>query len=304
MARQAATPASRAPSAAPALTPEELRELRRLQVQAGRRVDALFAGDYRSAVRGRGMEFEEVRAYTPGDDVRRIDWNVTARTHEPFVKVFREERQVSVLLVVDVSGSTRVGSGGRDGATDKRRQLARIAGGLAWATSRNRDHVGLLTFTDRVETVLTPRAHRGHVWAVIRAVYAAEAAGRGTDIAEALSYAARIQRRRAVLVVASDFLDPGPWDRAMAALAARHTVHAICLHDPLDDGLAGLGLVEVEDAETGRRQLVDGATFLGRSSLTERVGRLRRTGARALGLRTDEDPYLALHRHFSAGKHR
>ena len=113
------------------LSPEELRELRRLHLFAGRRVDSLLGGEYRSAVRGRGMEFEEVRQYFPGDDVRHIDWNVTARTGEPFIKVYREERQVTVLLVVDVSGSTRVGTGGRDGRTDRRLQIARVAGGLA-----------------------------------------------------------------------------------------------------------------------------------------------------------------------------
>ena len=119
------------------LTAEELRELRRVHLAAGRRVDALLAGEYRAAVRGQGMEFEEVRAYVPGDDVRHIDWNVTARTGEPFIKVFREERQLTVQLVVDVSGSARVGSGGRDGRTVRRLQIARIAGGIAYASIRN-----------------------------------------------------------------------------------------------------------------------------------------------------------------------
>ncbi|MCA9572749.1 MAG: DUF58 domain-containing protein, partial [Myxococcales bacterium] len=245
------------------LTAEELREIRRLHVQAGRRVDALLSGDYRSAVRGRGMEFEEVRSYQPGDDIRHLDWNVTARTGEPFVKIFREERQLTLLLVVDVSGSTRVGTGGRDGRTDRRLQLARVAGGLAFASYRNRDQVGLVTFSDRVEEVLTPRRTRGHVWAVIRTVYDPRAHGQGTNLAEALRLVARTQKRRAVVVIASDFLDPGPWDRVLGALSRKHAVYGVCLTDPLDDGLPGLGLVSVVDAETGRRRLVDARQLRG-----------------------------------------
>lgn len=281
------------------LTPEELRELRRIHVLAGRRVDSLMVGDYRSAVRGRGMEFEEVRAYVPGDDVRHIDWNVTARAAEPFVKVFREERQMTVQLVVDVSGSTRVGMGGVDGVTDRRRQIARIAGGMAYAGIRNRDRVGLTTFTDRVETHLVPRAKRGHVWAVIQAVFEAKSAQRGTDLASVFGFVAKTQKRRAVVVVVSDFLDEGDWPKDLARMARRHHVHAILVHDPLDLGMAGMGLVEVVDAETGRIRLVDGRTFRHRWSLEERLKVLQRTGAKTIAVSTEDDPYAALARHFS-----
>lgn len=280
------------------LTPEELRELRRLHVSAGRRVDSLFAGEYRAVVKGQGMEFEEVREYVPGDDVRHLDWNVTARTGQPHVKVFREERQVTVMLVVDVSGSTRVGSGGRDGRTDRRLQVARVAGGLAYASMRNQDRVGLVTFTDRVETVLTPRRARGHTWAVIQAVYAAHARGRGTNLAQALGFVSGIQRRRAVVVVVSDFLDPGPWAPVLGSLARRHKVHAVCVHDPLDESLRGLGLVEVVDAETGLVRLLDGSTATARVPLDRRLQTLRRSGARAVGLSTSDDPYKVLLDHF------
>jgi uncharacterized protein (DUF58 family) len=277
------------------LTPDELREIRRLHLQAGRRVDALFAGDYRSAVRGRGMEFEEVRAYQPGDDVRHLDWNVTARTGEPFIKVFREERQLTALLVVDVSGSTRVGSGGRDGRTDRRLQLARVAGGLAYATFRNRDHVGLVTFSDKVERYLSPRRTRAHVWAVIQAVFEGAATSRGTDLNTALSFVASTQKRRAVIMVVSDFLDPGPWDRTLGALARRHAVHAVCLTDPLDDGLGGLGLVEIMDAETGSTRLIDAAMLTGVQSVEQRLARLRRVGAKAFAISTQDDAFAELH---------
>lgn len=281
------------------LSPEELRELRRLHVHAGRRVDSLFAGEYRSAIRGQGMEFEEVRNYVPGDDIRHIDWNVTARTGEPFIKVFREERQQVVMLVVDVSGSTRLGSGGRDGRTRKARQVARVAGGIAYAGIRNRDKVGLVTFTDEVEQFLTPRASRGHTWAVIRHCYAGEAQGRGTDISGALDFLSRTWKRRSVVVVVSDFLDDGPWEQRIAALSRRHQVHAVVVHDKLDNGLGALGgLVEVEDAETGHPVLVDASTFFGRRSAEERVKRLQRTGANAVGLSTEQDAFRVLHEHF------
>jgi uncharacterized protein (DUF58 family) len=282
------------------LTPDELRELRRIHVAAGRRVDSLLAGDYRSAVRGRGMEFEEVRAYVPGDDVRHIDWNVTARTAEPFVKVFREERQLTVQLIVDCSGSTRVGSGGRDGRTVRRLQIARVAGGMAYASIRNRDQVGLVTFTDRVERYLPPRTRRGHVWAVIQAVFEAQGRHRGTDIEAALKFVASTQRRRAVLILVSDFLDEGRWPDAVARLARKHEVHAMVVHDPNDARLPGLGLTEVVDAETGAVRLVDAGRWVAEQAADERVRVLQRSGARAVALSTEEDPFTALHRHFQA----
>lgn len=280
------------------LTAEELRELRKLQITAGRKVDSLFGGDYRSAVRGRGMEFEEVREYYPGDDVRHIDWNVTARTHQPHVKVFREERQATVMLCVDVSGSTRVGTGGRDGRTSRRLQMARVAGGLAYASIRNRDTVGLVTFTDRIEKVLVPRKSRGHAWAVIQAAYEGKAHGRGTDLATALGHVSRVQRRRAVLVVVSDFLDPGPWPRILGAMCRKHTVHAVLVHGGLDERLPDLGLVDVYDPETGRVRTVDARMLAAGPSVESRMSALRRAGARALALSLDEDPFLALHQHF------
>jgi len=132
------------------LTADELRVLRGLHIQAGRKVDSPFAGEYRSAFRGRGMEFEEVRPYVPGDDVRHIDWNVTARTGLPHIKEYREERELTLQLVLDVSGSVGFGGGGIDGRTDKRLQIARVAGALAYAAVRNGDRVGLMSFSDRV----------------------------------------------------------------------------------------------------------------------------------------------------------
>jgi uncharacterized protein (DUF58 family) len=286
------------------LTPEELREIRRLHVEAGRAVDALFAGEWRSTVRGRGMEFEEVRAYSPGDDVRHIDWNVTARSGDPFVKVFREERQNTVILAIDVSGSTRVGSGGRDGRTDRRLQMARIAGGIAFACFRNRDRVGLLTFSDRIESWLPPRRSGAHTWAVIRAVFAAEAKHRGTDIGQALQFVASTEKKRGTVVVVSDFLDDKPWDKPLGALARRHAVHAVCVTDPMDDQLAGLGLVELHDAETGRNTLVDAASLVGRFGAEARIERLKRSGARAFPISTAQDAFEVLRRQYASKRGR
>lgn len=280
------------------LTPEELREIRRLHVSVGRRVDSLFAGEYRSAVRGQGMEFEEVREYVPGDDVRHIDWNVTARTGEPHVKVFREERQATVLLLIDVSGSAHVGTGGRDGRTDRRLQIARIAGGLAYASIRNQDRIGLITFTDTVETYLPPRKSRGHVWAVIQAAFTSSGQRRGTDIAEALRFVRGVQRRRAVLVLVSDFLDEGGWSKVLGPLTRRHKVHAVLVHDPIDEGLGRLGLTEVVDAETGRRRLVDGSRLRARRSAEERAQQIRRCGARVVSISTRDDPFTSLMAYF------
>ena len=281
------------------LTPEELREIRRLHIEAGRSVDAIFAGEWRSAVRGRGMEFEEVRSYQPGDDVRHIDWNVTARTGEPFVKVFREERQNTVVLAVDVSGSTRTGSGGRDGRTDRRLQLSRIAGGLAYASFRNRDRVGLVTFSDRIERYLSPRRSRAHTWGVIQSVFEGAATSRRTDVGEALRFLMTTQRRRCTLVLVSDFLDERAWDMTLAALRRRHAVHAVLVTDPLDEALPRLGLTHVIDAETGQARLVDAAALRGRWSAAARLERLQRTGARAFAISTADDPFDALRRQYA-----
>ena len=280
------------------LTPEELRQIRRLHLQTGRRVDNPFAGSYRSAFRGRGMEFEEVRPYLPGDDIRHIDWNVTARTGDAYVKEFREERELSLLLVLDVSGSVRFGAGGRDGRTDKRQQLARLAGALAYAAIRNGDKVGLLSFTDRVERYLPPRKSRGHAWAVMRSAFERYPERRGTDLAATLEYTGRVLRRRAVICVLSDFLAARPWDRPLAALARRHHLSAFLVHDPLEQRLPPVGLIELEDAETGGTQLVDAATLSAATGVEERIRRVRRAGAWARAVATDEDPFQQLLLHF------
>lgn len=281
------------------LTSEELRQIRRLHLQLGRRVDSPFAGEYRSAFRGLGMEFEEVRPYVPGDDVRHIDWNVTARTGEPFVKQFREERELTLLLVLDMSGSMRFGTGGRDGKTDKRLQLARVAGALAFAAIRNGDRVGMLAFTEQVEQYLPPRRARGHAWQVLRAAFAQPPARRGTDLPGALERTTRSLKRKAVVCVLSDFLSEDAFSRPLAVLARRHQVNAFLLHDPLEESIPkGLGLIELEDAETGRRRLVDSSRLRPREPVEERMRAIRRTGAWVSAVSTADDPFATLLQHF------
>jgi len=280
------------------LTPEELRQIRRLQLQAGRRVDSLFAGNYRSAFRGRGMEFEDVRPYVPGDDVRRIDWNVTARTGEPFIKEFREERQLTLLIVLDVSGSVGFGSGGHDGRTDKALQQARIGAALAHAATAASDRVGLVAFARDVVEYIPPRRSRGHAWRVIRTAFAHRAEQRGTDVAAAAEYLGRVLKRRAVICFISDFIDPGPWDRSLASLSRRHRVNAFLLHDPRELAIPRVGLVELEDAETGQTMLVDASRLRGVLGVEAREQRLRRVGAQVTAVSTGDDPFQRLVDHF------
>ncbi len=280
------------------LTPEELRRIRALQLQAGRRVDSLFAGNYRSAFRGRGMEFEEVRPYVPGDDVRHIDWNVTARTGEAFIKEFREERQLTLVLVLDVSGSVGFGSGGRDGRTDKALQQARIGAALAHAATQASDRVGLVAFGREVVEYIPPRRSRGHAWRVIRTAFAHRAEQRGTDVAAAAEYLGRVLKRRAVICFISDFIDPGAWDRPLASLGRRHRVNAFLLHDPREAALPRGGLVELVDAESGQALLVDASRLRSLVGVEERLGRLRRAGAQVTAVSTEDDPFQRLVEHF------
>jgi uncharacterized protein (DUF58 family) len=280
------------------LTPEELRQIRRLQLQAGRRVEGLLAGNYRSAFRGRGMEFEEVRPYVPGDDVRHIDWNVTARSGEAFVKEFREERQLVLVLVLDVSASVGFGSGGRDGRTDKALQQARIGAALAHAATQANDQVGLVAFARQVEGFIPPRRSRGHAWRVIRTAFSHRAQQRGTDVGAAAEFLGRVLPRRAVICFLSDFLDPRPWDRALASLGRRHRVNAFLLHDPRELALPAVGLLELEDSETGRVMLVDAARVRGVLGVEARVQRLRRAGAQVTAVGTGDDPFQRLEEHF------
>lgn len=283
------------------LTPEELRQIRRLHIQAGRKVDSLTAGEYRSAFKGSGMEFEEVRQYVPGDDVRRIDWNVTARSEEPYVKQFREERELTLMLVLDVSGSVRFGGGGLDGRTDKRLQIARVAGGLAYAAIRSNDRIGLVRFTDRVEQFLPPRKSRGHGWEVVRGAFEGASSSSRTNLASALSFVNQTLKRRAVVVILSDFLSPA-FAQPLRALARRHRVHAFVFGDQLEETMEDFGILSLEDAETGQRLVIDAKMLRSTNPLSQRVTELRRLGVRTTTVDTRDDAFLKLHQHFRSSR--
>ncbi|MSR28175.1 MAG: DUF58 domain-containing protein [Phycisphaerales bacterium] len=234
------------------LTSEMIRKIRRIEIRTSRVVQEAVAGRYLSAFKGRGMEFEEVRPYEIGDDIRTIDWNVSARAGSPHVKLFREERELTVVLAVDLSGSLSFGSRTRL----KRELVAEVAATLAFSATRNNDKVGLLLFSDRIERHVPPRKGRRHVLRIVRELLAHTPEGRGTAIASALDELNRIQKRRAVVFVISDFLDAG-WERPMAIAHSRHDVIPVRIDDPLERELPSVGLVEMEDQETGELVTVD-----------------------------------------------
>jgi uncharacterized protein (DUF58 family) len=269
-----------------------LRKVRRIEIATKRLVDQGVAGDYHSVFKGRGMEFAEVRPYQPGDDVRSIDWNVTARMGHPFVKQFVEERDLTVFLAVDVSGS--LGFGSR--AILKRELAAEIAALIAFAALRNQDRVGAALLSDRLELFLRPQRRRTHVLRLVREILGRPAAG-PTDLERALDAVLATLKQRAVLFVISDFV-VAPCERALKAAAARHDLVVVELVDPLDLELPAVGPIVVRDAETGRAAIVSGRRAGSEHAESRRAERaalrklLRRLGVDHLELRTDR-PYLA-----------
>lgn len=235
------------------MIPEELmRQVRRLEIATSRAVNEAFAGEYQSAFRGRGMEFDEVREYQPGDDVRTIDWNVTARAGRPFVKRFVEERELNVVLAVDVSASGAFGTVERL----KRETATELAAVLGFAATRKNDKVSLSAFSDRVELFLPPRKGRRHVLRVIRELVNLEPTRSGTSIAAALDHLAHVLNKRSVVFLISDFLDDG-YETPLRLLNRRHDVVALRIVDPREESLPPVGLIDVIDAERGRVVTID-----------------------------------------------
>ncbi|MCC7019819.1 MAG: DUF58 domain-containing protein [Ardenticatenales bacterium] len=249
-------PAAPAPEEAPqsVLTPELMRQIRRIEIRTRHLVDQSFGGEYHSVFKGRGMAFDEVRPYQPGDEVRTIDWNVTARTGEPHVKRFVEERELTVLLVVDVSASFDVGTRGRF----KRDLAAELGAVLAFAATTNHDRVGLVLFSDKVELLVPPRKGRRHVLRLVRELLTTRPTGRGTNVRLALDTANRVLARRGILFLISDFqTDIGRFRTTLAATRRRHDVVAVELTDPLEAEIPAVGLLRLADAEHGAHALVD-----------------------------------------------
>ena len=259
------------------LTREQLRTVRKIQIRTSHLVSDLFAGQYQSAFRGRGMEFAEVRLYQPGDDVRTIDWNVTARSGTPHVKRFAEERELTVMLLVDASASTLFGS-----VRETKRALAtELSAVLAFSAITNNDKVGLVLFSDRIELALPPRKGTRHVLRVIRELLSIRPAGRGTNLALALEHLAHVAKRRCVVFVVSDFLDPH-CRTALRVAARRHDLVAVTLDDPRERELPAVGLVELEEAESGARRVVDTGDARVRAAFARAAAEARRERARVL----------------------
>ena len=231
---------------------EILRKVRRIEITTRGLVDQVFSGEYHSVFKGRGINFAEVREYDYGDDIRTIDWNVTARTGTPHVKIFEEERELTVMLLVDVSASGNFGTRERM----KGDLAVEVCSLLAFSAIKNNDKVGLIIFSDRVEKFVPPRKGRRHVLRVLREMLYHEPAGRTTDLGAALEYLSRIIRRRAVVFVVSDFVSK-PFEKALGVAGRRHDVVALRVRDRRESELPPVGLVELEDAETGERLVVD-----------------------------------------------
>jgi len=233
---------------------ETLRKIRRIQIRTRVILESGIGGAYHAVFKGRGMEFAEVREYTPGDEVRTIDWNVTARMGTPYVKKFVEERDLTLLLLVDVSGSQQFGSQ----YLLKRDYAAELAAVLAFSAVANHDRVGAVLFSDRIEGYVPPARGRDHALRIVRDLLAREPAGRGTELAEALRFAQRVLRRRGIVAVISDFQAKG-WEKAIGALRRRHDVVALHLADPREGDVPAAGLLAFRDPETGARVIADTA---------------------------------------------
>ena len=230
------------------LTTDLMKKIRQIEIRTRRMVDDSFAGEYHSIFKGRGMEFDEVRPYQIGDEIRTIDWNVTARTGEPYVKRYVEERELTVMLVVDASASENFGSVDRF----KRELAAELTAVLSFAATTNNDKVGLLIFTDQIELFIPPRKGRKHVLRLIRELLAFEPQSKGTNIKMALDKVNQILKRRSIIFLVSDFMaDPNSYRRALSVTNRRHDVIAVDLNDPLDTNIGNVGLLALEDPETG-----------------------------------------------------
>lgn len=268
-------------------------------------VNTMMAGQYRSVFRGSGIEFEEVREYSPGDDVKSIDWKVSARMGRPYVKLYREERELVVMLLVDMSGSEVFGT------TDnlKKETAAEIASILAFNAIRNNDKVGAILFTDRVEKYIPPKKGSAHVWRVIKELFAFEPEHKSTDIREAVAFLGRMSRKRTISFLISDFLSLEPsatYIRSMKSISRKHELIAVVLSDPGEFHLPEAGILTVQDSETGQQFVLDASDASTRRSYHEHKTRdythtlqsLKNADMDCIEIRTAGSVVDALHRYF------
>ncbi len=284
------------------MTSEELlQKVRKIEIKTRGLSRNIFAGEYHSQFKGRGMAFSEVREYQPGDDVRSIDWNVTARLNKPYIKVFEEERELTVMLLVDVSGSRNFGTISQM----KRDMMAEVAATLAFSTIENNDKVGVIFFSDRIEKFIPPKKGKTHVLHIIRELLSFEPSSTGTDIAGALEYFTNAQKRRCTAFLITDFMSDW-WrkkeaaqtmEKAFMITANRHDINLIQIYDRRDAEMPNVGLLKVKDAETGQRIWVDTSLESVRAAYDkEWWGQqesikllLTKTGTNSVSIRTDDD---------------
>jgi uncharacterized protein (DUF58 family) len=283
-------------------TAELLKKVRKIEIRTKGLVNQIFSGEYHSVFKGRGMAFSEVREYQFGDDIRAIDWNVSARFSHPFVKVFEEERELTVMLVVDVSGSGEFGTAQQM----KRDVAAELCAVLAFSALQNNDKVGVIFFSDVIEKFIPPKKGRTHILRIVREVLDMQPAHRGTSISEGLRYLTSVIKKRSIAFLISDFLDKG-YDDALKIAARKHDLIGVRLYDPREAELPPVGLMRVIDAESGERAWVDTSDRQVRDRYArwwqdrgaERVKLFRRTGVDAIDVRTDQsyiNPLVAFFR--------
>lgn len=271
-----------------------IQKIRQIEIRTRHLVNDVFSGEYHSVFKGRGMEFAEVRDYEPGDEIRSIDWNVTARLGRPYIKRFIEERELTVILMADVSASGHFGTVNQM----KSEITAEICALLAYAAIQNNDRVGLLMFTDQIEKFIPPKKGRTHILRVIREVLYTRPGHTGTDLTQALEYLNRLLTRRSIVFILSDFLTED-YMKPLRVASKRHDVVAVTITDPRELSLPGIGLIELQDAETGEEVLVDTGDASWRRQYAEynealreaRDQQFRVTGVDAIHIRTDE-PYI------------
>jgi uncharacterized protein (DUF58 family) len=283
------------------LSPETIRKIKKIHIKTGRMVNTMMAGQYRSVFRGTGIEFEEVRDYSPGDDVKHIDWKVSARLGRPFIKLYREEREMVVMLLIDMSASQRFGT------TDnlKLEVAAEIAAVLAFNAIRNNDRVGVILFTDRVEKYIPPKKGSAHIWRVTKEIFTFEPQHRRTDIDAAVAYLGKVSKKKTVSFVISDFLNSG-FEKQMRKASRRHELIGVLISDPGDFMLPPGGIVAVEDFETGEQVCLDAFDPGTREAYArhnrrrhyQTLERFRRSNLDCIEFQTDTPVVNALTRYF------
>ncbi len=272
-------------------TKEILKKVRKIEIKTKRLSNHIFGGEYHSSFKGRGMTFSEVRQYQFGDDVRAIDWNVTARYNEPFVKVFEEERELTMMLMVDISGSELFGTSNQF----KKDTVTEIAATLAFSATQNNDKVGLALFSDEIELYIPPKKGKSHVLRIIRELIEFKPKSKKTNIAEALRFLSSVLKKRAIVFMLSDFMDDD-YEKTLKIAANKHDVTGIRVYDKHDEEIPNLGMVPMQDAETGTIQLVNTASRTIRRNYKANALRLvdyyqntfKRGGAGTINTRVDE----------------